>query len=90
MNGLAASSFGLFLLLSSASVAAQVQVDVNRPRNAYECDLPHAIRWYGSEHRCLQELCTGRNVTNQWTFDRGGSRRRKNPCYGVSPQTFED
>jgi hypothetical protein len=85
-------SAALAILLSSLlpPAAAQQQIDINRPRSPYECDLPHAIRWYGSQDRCLQELCIGWNITNQWSFEAGGRRRRRNPCYGVNPRSFED
>ncbi len=76
--------------LSAGAALAQLQVDLNRPRSAFECDLPIGIQWYGSKQRCLQELCVGANVTNRWTFENQGKRRRKNPCYGVNPRTFGD
>jgi hypothetical protein len=69
-------------------VAAQLEIDVNRPRSEFECDLPNGIRWYGSKQRCLQELCADKNVTNEWTFDSNGKRRRRNPCYRIDPFNF--
>lgn len=72
---------------SSLPAAAQLQVDVNRPRSEFECDTPVGEKWYGSTERCLAELCGGKNVTNEWIFDRQ-NRRRRNPCYGQSPTEF--
>jgi hypothetical protein len=63
-------------------------IDVNRPRNPFDCDLPIGINWYGTRERCLAELCAGKNVYNEYIFD-AGDRRRKNPCYGQSPTEFE-
>jgi len=78
----------LGLLLRFANLAtpatAEVQIDVNRPRTPYDCDTPIGRDWYGSTERCLQELCGGRNVTNEWFFDES-HRRRRNPCYGRNP-----
>ena len=82
-------------MLSSASAPAVdtsrpggVAVDVNQPRTQFECDTPIGINWYGSTQRCLEELCGGKNVTNEWIFDQFG-RARKNPCYGINPFYFE-
>ncbi|MEO8601789.1 MAG: hypothetical protein ABI629_04340 [bacterium] len=61
--------------------------DVNRPRTPYDCDTPIGRDWYGSTERCLEELCGGRNVTNEWFFD-DNHRRRRNPCYGRNPSEF--
>ena len=61
-----------------------VRVDSNRPRTAFECDLPGGADWFGSTDRCLQELCAGENVTNEHVRDREG-RIRRNPCYGRDP-----
>jgi len=83
-------ALAVFLSSFSPAAMAQLQIDLNRPRSPYECDLPHAIRWYGSQQRCLQEMCIGRNTTNQWSFEGGGRRRRRNPCYGVDPRSFGD
>ena len=83
-------AIALLVLTAAGPAGAQVEIDINRPRSVYECDLPNGIRWYGSEERCLQELCIGHNVTNRWTFDNNGRRRRKNPCYGINPRTFGD
>lgn len=80
----------LALLLIAAPAAAQLQVDINRPRSPFECDLENARRWYGSEARCLQELCASDNTTNEWVFDDSGKRRRRNPCYRVDPFNFDD
>lgn len=63
------------------------QVDVNRPRTPFDCDLPIGEAWYGSQERCLAELCAGENVYNQYIFD-ASERRRKNPCYGQNPTEF--
>lgn len=63
-------------------------IDVNRPRRPEDCDLPIGISWYGSTSRCLQELCGGLNVYNEYIFD-SSNRRRKNPCYGQSPTDFD-
>ena len=65
-----------------------VRVDSNRPRSAFECDLPGGGDWFGSTERCLQELCVGDNVTNEHTRDRDG-RIRRNPCYGRDPFELE-
>jgi len=46
-----------------------------------------AERWYGSTKRCLQDLCAGGNVYNEYIFD-AENRRRKNPCYGLSPTDY--
>jgi hypothetical protein len=62
-------------------------IDVNRPRSPFDCSLPIGISWYGSRERCLQYLCGGRNVYNEYIFDED-NRRRKNPCYGQSPTDF--
>jgi hypothetical protein len=83
-------------LLAIASVSAAsaeertgppVVVDVNRPRSPFDCSLPIGIQWYGSRQVCLQYLCGGRNVYNEYLFD-ADNRRRKNPCYGQSPTDF--
>jgi hypothetical protein len=77
------------LLLWYASPApAQLQVDVNRPRSEFECDTPVGEKWYGSTERCLEELCGGKNVYNEWIFD-SDKRRRRNPCYGRNPTSFK-
>lgn len=65
----------------------QLQVDVNRPRSQFECDTPVGEKWYGSTERCLDELCGGKNVYNEWIFD-SDKRRRRNPCYGRNPTSF--
>ena len=64
-----------------------VQVDVNRPRSPFDCELPMGTEWYGSRDRCLQYLCGGKNVYNEYIFDQD-NRRRKNPCFGQSPTDF--
>ncbi len=79
---------GLLLLLA-ATVQAQMAVEVNRPRSPFECSLPNAMRWYGSEDRCLEFLCAGQNVYNEYVFDQD-NRRRRNPCYGRSPTEFRE
>jgi hypothetical protein len=63
---------------------AQLAIEVNRPRSIFECDTPVGEQWYGSEDRCLRELCAGRNVTNAQILDDAGHLRR-NPCYGRDP-----
>ncbi len=98
MSRWARISFGICLLFTvgAAPLAAQdtarppggVGVDVNQPRTQFECDTPIGINWYGSTQRCLEELCGGKNVTNEWLFDQFG-RARKNPCYGFNPFQFE-
>lgn len=70
-----------------APADAQLQVDVNRPRSQFECDTPVGEKWYGSTERCLEELCGGKNVYNEWIFD-SDKRRRRNPCYGRNPTSF--
>ncbi len=62
-------------------------VDINRPRTPFDCELPIGENWYGSRARCLAYLCGGENVYNEYLFDADG-RRRKNPCYGQSPTEF--
>ncbi len=80
-------------LLAALAIAAaapsrgQLQIDINRPRSPFECDTPVGESWYGSTQRCLDELCGGRNVTNEWLFDEH-KRRRRNPCYGRDPTSF--
>jgi hypothetical protein len=69
--------------------AGAIEVQVNRPRDAFQCDTPLGVEWYGSTDRCLAELCGGQNVTNEYLFDEH-SRRRRNPCYGRSPTEFRD
>lgn len=59
-------------------------IDLNRPLSEFECDTPIAMNWYGSRPRCLQDLCAGRNVYNEYIFDEA-HRRRRNPCYGQNP-----
>ena len=75
--------------VSVAPSSAQLQIEVNRPRTAFDCDTPLGEEWYGSEERCLEELCGGKNVTNEYVFESDG-RSRHNPCYGLSPTEFED
>jgi hypothetical protein len=67
--------------------APGVQVDVNRPHTPFDCELPIGKQWYGSREVCLEYLCGGRNVYNEYIFDQD-NRRRKNPCYGQSPTDF--
>ncbi len=67
---------------------AQLQVDVNRPHSQFDCDTPVGEKWYGSTERCLEELCGGKNVYNEWIFD-SDKRRRRNPCYGRNPTSFK-
>jgi hypothetical protein len=67
--------------------AAQIRIDVNRPQSAFDCDTPRGEQWYGSTERCLDELCGGENVFNEYIFD-AKNRRRLNPCYGRSPTEF--
>ncbi len=76
------------MLLGAPAAPAQLQVDVNRPRSPFECDTPVGERWYGSTERCLNELCGGHNVINEWLFDEH-KRRRRNPCYGRNPTSFD-
>jgi hypothetical protein len=75
--------------LTAAQDQPPVEVDVNRPRTPFDCELPIGKKWYGSGERCLAELCGGGNVYNEYVFD-GEGRRRKNPCYGQSPTDFPD
>ncbi len=74
--------------LPRAAAEGQIQVDVNRPRSQFECDTPIGVKWYGSTERCLEELCGGKNVYNEWIFDES-KRRRRNPCYGRNPTDFK-
>jgi hypothetical protein len=76
------------LVTCELPAAAQLQVDVNRPRSQFECDTPVGEKWYGSTERCLEELCGGQNVYNEWIFD-ANKRRRHNPCYGRNPTDFK-
>lgn len=62
------------------------QIDVNRPRTPFDCELPIGENWYGSRAKCLAYLCAGRNVYNEYVFEE--NRRRKNPCYGQNPTEF--
>jgi hypothetical protein len=78
----------LLTMTLASPVAGQVAVEVNRPRSEFQCDTPIGIQWYGSEERCLQELCGGKNVFNEYIFDEN-NRRRRNPCYGQNPTQFE-
>jgi hypothetical protein len=78
-------AFGIF----AAPLSAQVQIDVNRPRSPFDCDTPRGEQWYGSEERCLEELCAGGNVFNEYIFD-ASNRRRLNPCYGQSPTEVDE
>ncbi len=64
-------------------------VDVNRPHSPFQCDTPIGESWYGSTARCLDELCAGFNVTNEWLFVGDDKRRRRNPCYGRNPTSFD-
>lgn len=66
---------------------SSLQIDINRPQSPFECDLPIGTAWYGSSDRCLEELCAGQNVFNEYIFD-NHNRRRRNPCYGQSPTEF--
>ena len=75
------------LLWYASPAPAQLVVDVNRPRSEFECDTPVGEKWYGSTERCLEELCGGKNVYNEWIFD-SDKRRRRNPCYGRNPTSF--
>lgn len=79
------------VLLAAAAFEAPLwaQIDVNRPRSPFDCDTPRGEQWYGSEERCLEELCAGRNVFNEYIFD-AHNRRRLNPCYGQSPTEVDD
>jgi hypothetical protein len=70
-----------------AASQAQVQIDINRPHSPFQCDTPIGEKWYGSTERCLDELCGGKNVYNEWIFD-DDKRRRRNPCYGRNPTDF--
>jgi hypothetical protein len=81
------------LALAMLATAARAQdprlrpngvLDVNRPRSAFECDTPIGRDWFGSEERCLAELCAGENVTNAHVIDARGNLRR-NPCAGRDP-----
>jgi hypothetical protein len=72
----------------AGSASQPGQIDVNRPRSPFQCDTPVGINWYGSTNRCLEELCAGENVYNEYVFDTA-NRRRKNPCYGRSPTEFK-
>jgi hypothetical protein len=75
--------------LTPVAARAQKQIDVNRPRTPFDCDLPIGKEWYGSPARCLAELCGDRNVYNEYIFD-AENRRRRNPCYGQNPTTYPD
>jgi hypothetical protein len=71
----------------AVSAAAQIPIEVNKPRSIFDCDTKVAEEWYGSEERCLEDLCTGESVTNRYIQDDRGDRRlRKNPCYGMKPR----
>jgi len=85
-------SIGAALITAAlaAPAAAQVQIDINRPRTPFDCSLQLGQSWYGTKERCLQELCAGQNTTNEWIFDNDGRRRRRNPCYRVDPFNFDE
>jgi hypothetical protein len=68
-------------------MSAPLQLELNRPQTAFDCDTPRGKSWYGSTDRCLEEMCAGENVYNEYIFQ--GSRARKNPCYGRSPTEFK-
>ena len=74
-------------LQAQAQTRPHAQVDVNRPRSPFDCELPIGEQWYGSRARCLAYLCAGQNVYNEYVFD-SQNRRRRNPCYGQNPTEF--
>jgi hypothetical protein len=76
-------------LAGDTHTSPHAEVDVNRPRSPFDCELPIGVKWYGSQERCLAYLCEGYNVYNEYIFD-AHNRRRKNPCYGQSPTNFPD
>ena len=80
---------GLLLAVAAPAGAGEGQVDVNRPHGPFDCDTPIGEQWYGSTARCLDELCAGFNVTNEWLFAGDDKRRRRNPCYGRNPTSFD-
>lgn len=84
----AAALAALLASVAPPAARAQLQVDVNRPRSQFECDTPVGREWYGSTERCLEELCGGKNVYNEWLFTDDHKRRRRNPCYGRNPTSF--
>ena len=77
------------VFVAGAAAADEHRVDVNRPRSPFECDTPVGIDWYGSTDRCLDELCGNFNVVNEWLFVDDHKRRRRNPCYGRNPTSFD-
>ena len=79
----------LALTLAAPAVAGEHQVDVNRPRSPFDCDTPIGVGWYGSTDRCLDELCGNFNTINEWLFVDDHKRRRRNPCYGRNPTSFD-
>ncbi|MBX3026536.1 hypothetical protein KF840_16650 [bacterium] len=79
----------LALLAATPALGGEREVDVNRPRSPFDCDLPIGIDWYGSTARCLDELCGNFNVINEWLFVDDHKRRRRNPCYGRNPTSFD-
>lgn len=79
----------LLLSLAGPAVAGDTQVEVNRPRSPFDCDTPRGVDWYGTTDRCLDELCGNFNVTNEWLFVDDHKRRRRNPCYGRNPTSFD-
>lgn len=89
MRALLAPLVAGLLLAGAAPAAGQLQVDVNRPRTPFECDTPVGVSWHGSTERCLDELCANLNVYNEWLFVGDQKRRRRNPCYGRNPTSFD-
>lgn len=61
--------------------SAKVVVDAGRPSSPFDCDTAKARQWYGSERRCLQDLCAERNRSNAYV-DGPDGRLRPNPCSG--------
>lgn len=49
------------------------------PSSPFDCDTARAKEWYGSEQRCREDLCRGRNESNAYVSGPDG-RLRANPC----------
>jgi hypothetical protein len=58
---------------------AKIIIETSRPNSPFDCDTAKAREWYGSEKRCREDLCRGRNETNAY-IDGPDGRLRQNPC----------
>ncbi len=58
---------------------SKITLDTGRPTSPFDCDTAKAKAWYGSEQRCHEDLCRGRNESNAYVSGPDG-RLRANPC----------